>query len=82
MYTTVLSFFKTNNETLIQQEPTNIGMMRLGLPKTDVYRNFFKYNMYDYSYDTNLFDNKEVQPKTTVSFANEKMDVDNYQEKF
>lgn len=82
MYTTILSFFKTNNESLIQQEPTNIGMIRSSTSKTDVYRNFFKYNMYDYSYDTNLFQNREIQPKTTLSYANEKMDVENYQEKF
>ena len=82
MYTTILSFFKTNNESLIQQEPTNIGMIRSRTSKTDVYRNFFKYNMYDYSYDTNLFQNREIQPKTTLSYANEKMDVENYQEKF
>ena len=35
--TTLLSFFKTNNEALIQQEPTNLGSFASPMPKTDVY---------------------------------------------
>ena len=36
-YATVLSFFKTSTETMIQQEPTNIGSLKSAVPKTYAY---------------------------------------------
>lgn len=82
MYTTLLSFFKTNNESLIQQEPTNIGYMKHPMTKQDTYRNFFKYNMYDFSYDENTFDNKKIEPDTIVNYANDRFQTDQYEKKY
>lgn len=81
-YSTVLSFFKTNNEQLVQQEPVNIGSLKFSLHKPEVYRSFFKYNMYDFSYDENVFENKAVEPDTTVNFANERINIDEYEQRY
>lgn len=53
MYTTIFSFFKTNNEVLIQQEPTNIGYLSKPFTKMNVYDTLFEYDMYNYSRQSN-----------------------------
>ena len=41
-FATILSFFKTNNEALIQQDPTNIGSYTKPISKTNAYVNAFE----------------------------------------
>lgn len=82
IYNTILSMFKTNNEGLIQEEPTNIVCFEQDFQKTQVFKNFFDYQMHDFSYDTNQFSVDDVQPDTTVNYANKKIEADNYENKF
>ena len=82
IYNTILSMFKTNNEGLIQEEPTNIVCFEQDFQKTSVFRSLFDYQMHDFSYDTNKFSIDDVKTDTTVNYINEKIDVDNYEKKF
>ena len=74
--------FKTNNEGLIQEAPTNIVCFEQDFQKTSVFRSLFDYQMHDFSYDTNKFSIDDVKTDTTINYINEKIDVDNYEKKF
>lgn len=82
IYNTILSMFKTNNEGLIQQEPTNIVCFEQDYQKTQVFKNFFDFQMHSYSLETNQFSVESVKSATTVNYANNKIDADSYQSKF
>jgi len=82
LYNTIFSFFKTSNETMIQQEPTNIGYFDDPYPKTGVYSTFFEYDMFKYSREKNSISNVKVDPGTTVNYLNNKYDADDYEPKF
>ena len=82
MYSTIFSFFKTNNEALIQQEPTNIGHLSKPFSKTSVYNNFFQYDMFSYSRETNQISDIRIEPKSTVNYLNNRYDTDGYEPKY
>lgn len=81
-YSTVLSFFKTNNEVLIQQEPTNIGSFKSPTAKTSVYSNLFNVNMFQYFHDFNTISSFQTTTDETVNYLNNKIDNGNYEQKY
>ena len=81
-YGTMLSFFKTNNEVLIQQEPTNIGSFKSPVPKTNVYQNAFKKEMFSYDFNNDMFEVNETPSDQTINYFNNKIDNDNYDLKY
>ena len=58
---TTLSFFKTNNEMLIQQEPTRLGSFDCPIPKTEAYQNLFSKEMYSFDYAKCQFIESEIE---------------------
>ena len=56
-FTTVLSFFKSNVETLIQDHPTNFGSFTESCSRLDLYKTLFSHAMYGYDYSKNEFIN-------------------------
>jgi hypothetical protein len=59
-YSTMVSFFKTNNEMLIQAEPTNFGSFYKSASKTDTYGSLFDINLFQYFHETNKIENFPV----------------------
>lgn len=81
-FSTVLSFFKTNNEALIQQEPTNIGAFNIAMPKTDVYETAFEKQMFDYDFNYDMFYTDYTTSDETINYFNNKIDNGNYELKY
>ena len=81
-YSTILSFFKTNNEALIQQEPTNIGSFESPMEKQMVYSDLFDKVMYSYDYNYNSIVGNLTQSKSIVNYLNRRIDNDSYQAKY
>lgn len=81
-YSTILSFFKTNNEVLIQQEPTNIGSFRSPAKKTKLYSNMFNTNLFQYFHDSNTITNFPIPSQSTANYFNNKIDNGNYEQKY
>lgn len=50
MFPTMLSMFKSDMETIIEQEPTNLGAFADALKKTYLYNVLKDKNAYGYSY--------------------------------
>ena len=81
-YSTILSFFKTNNEVLIQQEPTNIGSFKSPSMKTKLYQNLFNTNMFQYFHDFNTISSFQTTSDQTINYLNNKIDNGNYEQKY
>ena len=81
-YATLMSFFKTNNEMLIQAEPTNIGSFRKGAAKTDMYTGLFDANIFQYFHDTNKIENFPIPSQSMCNYLNNKLDNGNYEQKY
>ena len=81
-YSTILSFFKTNAEALIQQEPTNIGSFESPMQKQAVFSDLFDKSMYGYDYNYNQLTNILTQSKQVTTYLNAAIDNDMYQQKY
>lgn len=81
-FSTVLSMFKTNNESMIQQEPTNLGSFTDPYDKTGVYSNIFEKQIYGYSYERNDFTQTLFNEKRNLNFLNNRIDNGNYELRF
>ena len=81
-YSTILSFFKTNNEVLIQQEPTNIGAFESPMPKQLVYSDTFDKHMIGYDYNYNKLIDTFTESKSIATYLNRRIDNDSYEAKY
>ena len=81
-YSTMLSFFKTNNETMIQQEPTNIGSFEQPITKQQVYSNLFDKHMFGYDYRYNMFIDTFMQSNEIATYMNNRLDNAYYKPKY
>lgn len=82
IFSTVLSFFKTNQEAMIQQDPTNIGSLGKSLPKTQVYQNAFEKDIFTYDFNYDAFGLDVSPPDQTINYFNNKIDNGNYEQKY
>ena len=81
-FTTMLSFFKSNNEMLIQQEPTNFGSLQNAMPKTEAYKNAFDKDLFSYDYSRDMFSHNYAFQEETINYFNNKIDNSMYFQKF
>lgn len=81
-YTTTMSFFKTNNEMLVQQEPTNMGSLSNPTPKTLAYENAFEKDIFSYDYRNDQFICNIVDPNENIGYFNNKIDNGDYVQKY
>lgn len=81
-YSTLLSMFKTNNEAIIQQDPTNFGAFQNPISKTGVYQTLFDKKMYGYSYEKNDFTVTDFKSDENLKYMNNKIDNNNYEMKY
>lgn len=79
---TVLSFFKTNVETLIQQEPTNLGSFRSPAQKTLLYQSILEQSISTYDYQHDLFGVESIPQAETIGYLNNRIDSSDYQPRF
>ena len=79
---TALSFFKSNAEMLIQQDPTNIGSFVNSIGNINEYKNLFSKDMFSYDITTNEFNNLNVDAKSIVQYMNNHMSYDDYAPKY
>ena len=76
---TVLSFFKSNAELLIQQDGTNIGSLIASESKTNMYQTMFDREVYDYDLLSNGFTNRfDIKSASIIDTMNNKMSFDDY----
>lgn len=81
-FATIISFFKSSNENLIQSEPTNIGSLGETIHKIDVYKNSFEKDTFTYDFNNDEF-NCDLSPDTEqVNYFNNKIDADTYLPKY
>ena len=81
-FSTVLSMFKTDMETAIQQEPTNLGSLKKSIGKPYVYKSMFTSQMYGYSYEKNAFTNTTTPDLQNVRYLNNRIDNSDSLQKF
>lgn len=81
-FSTVMSFFKTNTEALVQQDPTSIGSLRTSLPKTAAYANAFEKDMSTYDYSHDAFGTSISPTEQSINYFNNKIDNGNYEQKY
>ena len=79
---TTLSMFKTNIESLVQQEQTNFGAFVDPISKTQSYQNLFDTQMFGYSYDKNTFTQVEFSAYESRNYLNNKIDNGDYALKY
>ena len=83
MTTTVLSFFKSNAEHLVQENESNIGSYSNGKMKRDLYMTMFNKSICEYDFQKNdLVIDDSANEKALVNFMNEHVAYDDYQLKY
>ena len=81
--TTVLSFFKSNAELLIQQDGINIGSLIKSDSKTLLYQTMFQREVYNYDLTYNAFiDTYSMKSMSIIDIMNRKMSFDDYVSKY
>lgn len=81
-YSTILSFFKTNAEVIIQQEPTNMGSFINSAMKTDVYSSLYNINMFQYFHRDNSISCFSTPSDAITNYLNTSLDITNYNKKY
>lgn len=81
VYSLMLSFFKTQGETYLQEEPINIGSVTK-ITKTSTFKNIYDYNVIDYDYQHNTFIDKSIKSADIIDYQNKKFPNTSYDEKF
>lgn len=81
-FPTVLSFFKSNTELIVQQEPTSLGSIKKSMPKTLAYENLFEKDLFSYDYRYNAFMHNVVEQDETIGYCNNKIDNGDYIQKY
>lgn len=79
---TTLSFFKTNTEALIQQEPTNLGSFKSPFSKNNLYSSLFDKHMQSYDLNYDKVQTTVTESKTLANYLNASIDNDNYEQKY
>lgn len=82
IFSTLMSFFKSNNENLIQSEPTNIGSLSETIHKVDVYKNTFEKDTFQYDFDQNTFSCNISPSDENINYFNNKIDAESYLPKY
>lgn len=81
-YSTILSFFKTNTEAMIQQEPTNIGAFRTQKTKQYLYSDMFDKHMFGYDYNYDMLIDTYIQSEEIATYMNTRIDNADYEPKY
>ena len=81
-YSTIISFFKTNTENLIQQEPTNIGSFKNAATKPEFYQNVFDKHMYGYDYNHDKTFDSFIKSEDITTYLNSRIDNNLYEQKY
>ena len=81
-YSTMMSFFKTNNEMLVQQEPTNFGSLKNCASKVDAYQTIFEKDIYGYDFNLDQFTCQIEDQQAITNYVNNKIDNGNYVQKY
>ena len=80
---TVLSFFKSNAEQLVQQNESNIGSYSNGKDNSDIFKSMFNRRVYQYDFEQNAFKaDTSSDSKALANFMNNHVSYDDYQLKY
>lgn len=79
---TIMSFFKSDAEYLIQQEPSRLGSFDSTVGNINEYKCMFAKDMYAYDIQSNSFVNFDVKPKNIVQYMNTGISYDDYAAKY
>lgn len=80
-YSMIISMFKTQNETYLQEEPLNLATITK-FPKTKTFQNIFNYEITDYDFQHNLFLDKSIASEAVIDYQNKRFADDNFEDKF
>lgn len=80
-YSMILSMFKTQNETYLQEEPLNLATVTK-FPKTKTFSNIFNYEVTDYDFEHNVFLDKPIKSEDVIDYQNKRFPDDNFEDKF
>lgn len=81
-FPTIMSMFKTDVETLVQQEPTNLGSLASSHGKCFTYETLFNKSIYGYSYAKNDFTLSLAESDSIANYMNNKIDTNEYRRKY
>ena len=80
-YSMIISMFKTQNETYLQEEPLNLGTITK-FPKTGSFENIFNYEVTDYDFQHNIFVDKPIKSEAVIDYQNKRFEDSNFEDKF
>lgn len=81
MYNLIISFFNTQNEQYLEEEPINLGTVTQ-FPKNMTFLDMFNYGFFGYDYQHNVFLDKSVKSEDIINYRNKRFENTSYKNKF